>query len=620
MTLFHDYPRGGLPPSAVVWTWRIYAGTALALLAFFVSLIPVLVTPHVSDDVLNYSSRWLSQAELSKGVIAQIEYWALSTGRVFILSTYLKEAVFQIFESSQSYKAFLVAMNLACALSLVMYIWTLSANITIAIGALLTLPVLIQLRDYHDPIVSFNGLFQLSAGLIVITLTLHICYLQTGRRSWLHACLAAFVFNLFLYEMALVTVPLIWLQDWTFRRFVDWKYGASKVLSIAFAAYCSLVVAARLLGAMAFAMPESIYGLSLSPHLVVETLGKQLLAVVPFSFWILRPNDGNWGVHALPGYVPWLGSWRFFVSAPFFLLLSVVSLRMACIGGSSGGSAQSGFAVGDDPWRRSGVRSLQLASVSLIVLPALVISVISRYQGTFAPGNGYSPVYIQELGSALAISLIVAYAIDRAPRFRSSIIILFSTIVGIASAGNLVNNFAVAEKLREAWAPQYSWGAMLTSPEFRDVCWDVGTVVRDPGPWAHSEVFRHAGFRLVDPSKDGVSGNPPLAGPVEACFARTINVSGRTVTAFARLQTAPNGADYELLSRVYVVAPLEDGEERRELHVGVGCVPDRHGADVVSIREFAGRRFGTFVLEEGAASIPKGKMGLLFPCEAEARN
>jgi hypothetical protein len=199
--------------------WRVSAALAAApLLALAIALAPLLATPRVSDDVINYSFRWLSGPAFMGALWEEVRHWALTSGRVFVVSLYMKDTVFKLFETAFTYKAFLVAMNLACAAAFFAYVSAASRSRLLAVAALLALPFMIQMRAYHDPVVSFNGLFQLSAGLVFATLACHVQYARSGDRRWLAASLACFVLNLLVYEMAAITVALIAVQDWALRR------------------------------------------------------------------------------------------------------------------------------------------------------------------------------------------------------------------------------------------------------------------------------------------------------------------------------------------------------------------------------------------------------------------
>jgi hypothetical protein len=569
---------------------------AALLAAVLVSLLPVLATPRVSDDVLNYSFRWLSSADFSRAVMEEIRFWILSAGRVFFLATYMKDTVFQVFETTLAYKIFLVAMNLACAAVFFVYARVVGRSTGVAVAAALALPILVQLRDYHDPVLSFNGLFQLCAALIFAALALHAQFLRTGARPWLYASLAAFVVNLFVYEMAMLALPLVWLQERTLEPRGARRYVGTRLMLVLFAVYFALVVAGRILGAVVFKMAGEAYGLSLDPRLVAETFGKQLVSVVPFLFINLRPRDGNWGVHAYPDPTPWLGSWQFFLAFPAFVALAFFCLR-AYFPYERPTAAPSHAGEGSpDP---AGWKALAAAAVAMLVLPAAMIAVVARYQGAFALGNGYSPVYLQRFGAALAFALVLVALLRRLPRTGLAIAIT-ALVLGFASAGNLVDNSAVAAKLAQAWDPQHGWGAMLRSTDFREVCAGSKLVAMEQRPWTQDWLLSHAGVQgaKAEALELALKGSAPAV-----CVARTVRVAGRNAVVFGRVP-GPGPA------RLYLVVPLEREETRAEIALGSQCLEAPLRLPKIAEWGYSGERFALFALE-GAHGGP----ALSLPCE-----
>src|SRR5258708_9639128 len=228
-----------------------------AFAAVLLTLLPLLGTPHVSDDVLNYSFHWLSDGEFARATTEEIKYWTLAAGRIFFFSSLLKNSVFQIFETVHEYKAYLLAMTLLCVLACTAYLRAATRSWLVPVAALLALPVLIQFRDFHDPVISFNGLFQISVALIFICLGLHLRYLNSSRRSLLYLCVAGFVLNLFFYELAAITLVLVFVQEWVMRRDGAPRHGTSKALAIVLAVYLALVIACRVIGAQMFGMSDT---------------------------------------------------------------------------------------------------------------------------------------------------------------------------------------------------------------------------------------------------------------------------------------------------------------------------------------------------------------------------
>lgn len=574
------------------------------LLAFAIALAPLLATPRVSDDVINYSFRWLSGPAFLEALWQEIRHWALTSGRVFVVSLYMKDTIFKLFETALAYKAFLVAMNLACAAAFFAYVWAASRSRLLAVAALLALPFMIQLRAYHDPVVSFNGLFQLSAGLVFATLACHVQHARTGGRRWLLAAVACFVLNLLIYEMAAITVALVGVQDWALRRAMPKRYRLTLVLLLVFAAYFAVIVATRYIGSAWFGMQGTIYGLGLSPGAIAATFAKQILAVAPFSYALLRPPEGAWDVFALPVFPSWAASWQFAAALPAFALIAWGSLRLARAADERRGAA-------GDLWTLD-ARALALVAAGLLLAPAAVISMISRYQAEFGWGNGYSAVYLQAFGAALALALAISWFVRRYARARPWAQASLALLLGLASAGNLANNLAVARSLDQAWDPQNAWIATLRSPDLRALCGDVPLVIADPKPWTESRVVTHAGFRHL--AMHDLRQAPPASGSFEVCVARSALLVGRNGTAFARVKHDSAARGLELRSPIHLVVPLEEGEARALLPLVAPCLAAPRHLALASEWVAAQRRYGLFLLEAPAGAVSHPAV-IALPCE-----
>jgi hypothetical protein len=483
-----------------------------AFAALLLALVPVLRTPHVSDDVVNYSFGWLQGAEFFRVTNEEVRDWILSAGRAFVFSSYLKNAVFKAFHDLLSYKVFLVAMNMAAAIAFFGYVRMLTRSVAVPALALLCLPVLIQLRDYHDPVVSFNALFQLGAALIFGSLAAHLAYLRTGRARWLVVALFLFAVNLLLYEMAAVTAALVLVQERFEPAGERRRYRATAWFLALVAIYGVQVVVSRWIGAHYFGMAVSPYEASFSLGGAAMGLLKQLFAVVPFSYFLMRPHDGAWTVYASPDATPWLAFPHFYAAVAIFFVLAWLALR--AVGSGAHGERREPLPL----WIGAG----------LVVLPAVVIACIARYQNTLGWGDGHLPVYYQVFGAALALGCGIETLLKRFPASAMPLV----AVLAIGSAGNLVDNLAVAAKLREAWGSQYPWRALLWAQPFRDACGWLPLVIADPRPWTEIRVIRNAGLH-------GIDWNEPIPASGAYCVAGTVTTADRPVVAWLRVDGAP---------------------------------------------------------------------------------
>jgi hypothetical protein len=334
------------------------------------------------------------------------------------------------------------------------------------------------------------------------------------------------------------------------------------------------------------------------------TLAKQVLAAVPFSYALLRPAEGAWDVFARPDFPFWLASWEFVAGLPAFAVFAWVAMRA-----SRDLDERSGAPVGSGAL---GPRCLALIAAGLVVMPAVVISLIGRYQVAFGWGNGYSAVYLQSFGVALGFALAIAALLRVQGRRRTWIAVALASSLGVASAGNLANNAAVAQRLDEAWDPQNAWIAMLRSPDLKALCGNVPLLVLEPGPWAERRIITHAGYGYRGIAD--IEQARRLPGAFEVCVARSARVLGRNGTAFARVLYESGVAGAQMRSPTYLVVPLDAHEKRAQLTLGAECLGAQRHLQVVSDWVVAERRYALFALQP--APEPSSHPAVIaLPCE-----
>lgn len=508
---------------------RPWLALGWSLLAVAIALWPLLLTPHVSDDFPNYSTRWLGPAALLEDMRAKIAEWLWSEGRLFVLSTVLKDLAFQPFEQAITYKASLLALNVGVAGFFAAYVRELTGSTRIAAACLLWLPLLVQFRDFHDGIVSFYGIFQLAMAGVIATLACHLRYRRTGLAAYRRACVAFFVVTLFLYEMSVVAMALVWLQERHFEGRRGWKPGPdARLLLVVVAVYVALIAAFRTIGAFVFSAPRLGYGMATDPLSMLATFGRQVFALLPFSYATLRPLEGNYGVRAIAQWGAWWESWAFFAAMIAFA---------AC-----GWRAVATRAEPEVPPSRE-MSLLPGLGAALVLLPAAVIATVQRYQSEIKLGNGYSVVYLQMFGAMLLLGWATART-----RHAGALVV----VVAVLAAGNLVDNEAVARALARAWEPQYPWAAALRSPQFSAACGGKAVVPVAVGPWGDRRVIQRAGFRVA--SVDELA----KAGDAEACVLRLVEHAGVPAATFQAVRAS--AGRMEARGPMTLVVPLRKAQ------------------------------------------------------------
>lgn len=582
--------------------YKRHYSIGIALLAFLVALLPLLFTPHVSDDVINYSASWLSQEQFVRNALNDLQYWYLANGRIHVLANLAKDYTFLIFSSVFAYKAFLVVVNLIAAIVFYVYIKALTKNTQLSSFSVLALCLTIQFRDFHDPVVSFNGLMQYTLIFIVLTLIFHLKYIVEKRIGWLYLTAGAFFASLLFYEISFIILFFVLVQEWALRIRRRQIRSALPWMVLLSVIYVIVARSGKFLGQYYYGIqPRTAYEFSLEPILLFTTYIKQASAPVPFIYSILQPKDGNWGIVASVDYGNWLASTGFFLSLPLFILATWILLRR----GDAGCIASNHL--------RGRANIALLFSLGLMLLPPLIIAMVGRYQNAFGFGNGYLPVYLQSFGLAFFIAFLFHWLLRK---FGNTVFRLAATVtIGILISGNYSNNLSVTKALDTAWAPQYIFAELLHNPNFRESCLGRPLVVQQPAPWTDWTLMRsvtRAGFRGIEAGK--MAGNVTNANEVvEYCVVSPLVWQGRQGYLFGVFK---GGKEMPVSNSTGIsfIYPVEAGEDLMEISLGLGCSPE--GIPMRTVYRQHGR-WTDYVILNGVlhtGAIRHTQTGISFEC------
>ena len=539
-----------------------YYSISIALLAFLVALLPLLLTPHVSDDVINYSASWLSQKQFVQNAINDLQNWYFENGRIHVLANLSKDYTFLIFSSTLAYKTFLVALNLIAAIVFHLYIKALTKSTQVSSFSVLVLCLAFQFRDFHDPVVSFNGLMQYVLIFIVLTLIFHLKYIVEKRIGWLYLTAGSFFVSLLFYEISFIILFFVLVQEWALQIRRRQIRSALPWLALLSVIYIIVARSGKFLGQYYYGVqPRTAYEFSLDPLLFLATYFKQVTASIPFIYSIYQPKDGNWGITAAVDYGNWFGNTGFLLSFPLFTLATWILLRRS----------DADFRIYSKFRDRSGVALI--FSLGLILLPPVIIAMVGRYQNAFGFGNGYLPVYLQYFG----LSFLIAFLIQRLlQKYGGAVFKVTVTVtMGLLISGNYSNNLSVTKALHTAWTPQYIFAELLHNSKFRESCLGKPVVVQQPAPWTDWTLMRNvtrAGFRGIEAGK--------MAGSVmdtdevvQYCVISPLVWQGRQGHLFGIFMGGKKMPESNSTG-ISFIYPVEVGEDLVEISLGLGCSPE----------------------------------------------
>jgi len=366
----------------------------------FVMLAPVLWSGWTADDAFYSALNGIlgsDRSTLWQAMAHSFDLWFFGNGRFYpglILEKYL---VFAIFTNLVAYKILLIALTLT---AVEMFRRCVQAYMTRAFGivAALFVVALFFVHGYQDALVAYNGMPQVVAIAILGSLMAFRAALAEEDRRMA-------VFSAVLYAIAACTYedvyPLCVLYP-----LLAWYVCRSRQAAMR-SAWPQLAIAAALtvfelvLHVRARLPADALYAVHFDGAGFVRTALYEITAALPLAYWFADP----------PRFL------RFDIVPSALVFAGFASVAWIALGGLD----------------RAGKRRLPfLTSSLLIVLPALPIALLVKYQQELRLGLGYLPVFFQTFGVALLLAAIAAAAV-RSRFARAARVVIVVAIAALAT-------------------------------------------------------------------------------------------------------------------------------------------------------------------------------------------
>lgn len=447
----------------------------LSVILLLLGLTPILFSGLYSDDAMNFLMRQgvAAQQEQSAFTLAlpDIKLW-MSYGRFTPLNLIWLAFVFKHFTTVAGYKAMVFVMNVLAVGVFLLYLKQLNTGIKNAIW-LVFFCALIQFRiQYHDPFTSLNAMYQLLAILLFFTGYVYARYITSGNWPWLVACYLGIGITLLFSEFGLLLMVFLPLTGLILR-------AAFK--RIVFTMLPAVLIALVFLGYTAYLRslvdPNNSYaGLSSNtdPAAMWELIKMQLFAALPLSNFY---HQGN-----IPGTL-----------APQFASVKVMLLALAMLVVGAAIVLQQKKQAADADAKPVNWWFV-LLMLSIVVLPAIIISPSLKYQREMRLGIGYLPVYIQSMGTAGLLACLYTYVQQSITR-RVGATFLLVFAVGCTVLSLLFNNALVRTKNILSSYPQMAF-QQAVKEGFLDDCEDGSAILIRNSPfwhsgWLYREIFKN---------------------------------------------------------------------------------------------------------------------------------
>ncbi len=473
--------RRSLPRQAAA-SLRAHAGIVAVLVFAACFLSPMLWSGFYFDDVKNACTpghlRLLNVSVVK--LFLDCTRGSMHSGRCFPGALGITFLMHDIFTTPVAYKSCLLVLTLSNLLEFYYLLRCWKVNRPEAQLGTLALVLLMQMRAFADPLLSFAGIMQFVVGQLLLSMIFLQKYFESGRRKWLAASVGIFTSSLVTYEISYMFLPLYLAIAYAHLR--QWRPALAAMRPYVFAV---IVLATFVLGLrFNVRMPDDFpYRFSLAPPIVAATALKQASAALPLSYALLS-------LHHPLYFDGWraAGRWDSWAMALFAGGLTWILLRRIRIGQT----AETRPAFG-----------LLLAAGGMVwVLPGLPISASPKYQACVQVGLGYLPVYVQYCGVALIMVAGLLWFANRVPAHRAKLalaIILANVGVALFSFDtnrHVIGVLEASPSIRERRIVETALGSGLGDqiPDGATVLTTKGTtlgVLRSGPPVSSSFVSQH---------------------------------------------------------------------------------------------------------------------------------
>lgn len=445
-----------------------YAIAFLLLAYFVVALYPILESGFYSDDIYFWQGTRskMSQEGVSLWKLVMDDTIGWMASARFAPLYYLQlNSVFYFAHHPLTYKLVVLASNLLAVASFGGFLYLLHNNKKLVLLTLVLLPAFFQFRVMlHDAYTTFNGFYQCIAILNFSALSLYILYLKRGKKYFLAGTVALLVASYCYTEMTLAFVPMYLVAVLLVPGGIKpaWQTVLRKLAPIAVvtALFFALTIYMRATQPTDRAHYEGLK-ISLKADKMLKVLHAQVFSAIPLSYLNYEKNFQRTELQTI-----WAQMKQHTPLLPIAFLLVLCLLfynRYQTM----------------EPAVNNSHKLFLWMGLLLLVLPAVMIMPSEKYQKFARPGNGYIPVYLQNMGAAMLFGVLLQVLLNSAGRAKryagKGLAVLFLLIVPITYANNMR---LVAEENPKAFYPSLALekalgDGLVAHIENNDVIWLV---------------------------------------------------------------------------------------------------------------------------------------------------
>jgi hypothetical protein len=404
-----------------------YALSLLMLLIVVLALSPMLNSGFISDDT--WASCLSSSPNLRTMLAAtydQVLMAARLNGHLAVLFTLWINVVYTLSRHDPLlYKLIILGMILINVILFERFVYKISRSRMLSLLSIVSLPVLFQFRNYHDPRLSFAGSQQLTLITFLISLLFLNEYFDTGNITKYWLSVLFYFICLQIYE-----ITYSFFVFYLLLAYLKTERKAFFKLSLPFVALpVSLTIVLVILKHI---YPPTYTGTVPSYDVIriFQTFFKQVFAAFPFSYVLFFFNKT----------ISYDRSFIFHHYAPPLLLAASVSAVFAYYFLKTSSKINYGFSL----------KAISFFGILFLLMPGMLISLSQKYQNELTWGIGYIPVYLSYYGASLLIASLLALVLKRVsgrtmPGYTAGL--LLGAFFCASITFNYINNRIVVDNL-----------------------------------------------------------------------------------------------------------------------------------------------------------------------------
>lgn len=362
----------------------------IAILFFIgVLLAPIISSPYLSDDGIYYFLRGdaiITNRSIWSMTVDNFFYW-LSRGRFFPFSSYAMPLFYYITDV-RIYKL-LIILSICFDVALFgIMIEKFTKSKRIKLTLMLAITLFFQVfTTYHNSLIAFEMFMQVLLALLLLIILCIQKFYERQKSVYLVWGLLLFLISLMMYEMSFAFYGIIVGVIWYYNK----KAKSLIKLSALYAIPAIIVGCINIIVKLNTSVRYEGISANFDFMVICKTFVKQCAAAFPLSNYIFQKDNGILQ-NTFSGIIRAISLQDILVTILFFALLFLIRRRT--------------------PHTEVSIHKGKLLILSLLLytMPAILISISTKYQNELSLGIGYLPVYLQYFG-LLMVMWVMFYII-----------------------------------------------------------------------------------------------------------------------------------------------------------------------------------------------------------------